>query len=167
MDKSKGRYENFKRLIRLYYLKVMRLNATPHKIALGTACGVFGGCFPFIPGLPLQTVIAVICAFLTRSSKIAAIIATWISNPLNWIFFYYIQYKIGSFLLPIHVNFNPDQWRVSDFMAIGWQGVTILIFGGFVLGIPLGLIAYFIAKYFVQRYRKRKALRVLARRKDF
>lgn len=164
MVNSKSRYQSFKRFIRLYYLKVMRLNASPHKIALGVACGVFGGCFPFIPGLPLQTVIAVVLAFFTRSSKVAAILATWISNPFNWIFFYYVQFKIGTFLLPINVVFNPDQWKVSDFMAIGWQGVTILIFGGFILGIPLGIISYFIAKYFVQRYRKRKALRILARR---
>ncbi|WP_027178675.1 DUF2062 domain-containing protein [Maridesulfovibrio bastinii] len=164
MSKTKIKNQSLKRLIRFYYLKVMRINATPHKIALGAACGVFGGCFPFIPGLPLQTVIAVICAFITRSSKIAAIIATWISNPLNWLFFYFIQYKIGTFLLPITVDFNPDQWKVSDFMAIGWKGVTILIFGGFILGIPLGIISYFAAKFFIQRYRKRKALRTLARR---
>ncbi len=161
----RSRYQNLKRMVRLYYLKVMRLNATPHSIALGAACGVFGGCFPFIPGLPLQTVIAVLCAFITRSSKVAAIITTWVSNPFNWLFFYYVQYKIGTFFLPIEVAFDPNQWKVTDFMEIGWQGVTILVFGGVVLGIPLGVVSYFIAKYFVQRYRRRKALRILARRK--
>lgn len=166
MPKEFSRIEKIKRLARLYYLRIMRINASPHFIAMGVACGVFGGCFPFIPGLPLQTAIAVVAAFCTRSSKIAAAIATWISNPFNWLLFYYIQFKIGTFLLPIEVAFDPAKWQVTDFMEIGWQGVTILVFGGFVLGVPLGIVSYFIALYFVRRYRKRKALRMLARRKN-
>ena len=158
--------EKLKRLFKLYYLKVMRINASPHNIAMGIACGVFGGCFPVIPGLPLQTVIAVVLAFITRSSKIAAAIATWISNPFNWLLFYYVQFKIGTFFLPINVNFDPAAWQVSDFMEIGWQGVSILIFGGVVLGLPLAVISYFIALFFVRRYRRRKTLRALARRKN-
>ncbi|SDL62696.1 hypothetical protein SAMN05660337_3431 [Maridesulfovibrio ferrireducens] len=165
MPKEVSRYARLKRFIRLYYLKVVRLNASPHQVAMGVASGVFGGCFPVIPGLPLQTVIAVIAAFVTRSSKVAAIVATWISNPLNWLLFYYIQFKIGSFLLPIDVKFDPATWQVSDFMAIGWQGVTILMFGGFILAIPMSIASYFIALFFIRRHRKRKALRMLARRK--
>ncbi|MFW5498544.1 MULTISPECIES: DUF2062 domain-containing protein [unclassified Maridesulfovibrio] len=164
MQRNFSRWEKLKRLLKLYYLKLMRINASPHNIAMGVACGVFGGCFPVIPGLPLQTVIAVVMAFFTRSSKIAAAIATWISNPFNWLLFYYVQFKIGTFLLPIEVQFDPAKWQVSDFMEIGWQGVTILIFGGFVLGVPLAIIAYFIALYFIRRYRRRKTLRMLARR---
>ncbi|WP_320169866.1 DUF2062 domain-containing protein [Maridesulfovibrio sp.] len=165
MAKEYSRMEKLKRLLKLYYLKIMRINASPHYIAMGVGCGVFGGCFPVIPGLPLQTVIAVACAFITRSSKIAAAIATWISNPFNWLLFYYVQYKIGSFLLPLEVKFDPASWQVTDFMSIGWQGLAILIFGGFILGIPLGIISYFLALHFVRRHRKRKALRMLARRK--
>ncbi|WP_320175712.1 DUF2062 domain-containing protein [Maridesulfovibrio sp.] len=165
MQRNFSRWEKLKRLLKLYYLKLMRINASPHNIAMGVACGVFGGCFPVIPGLPLQTVIAVVMAFFTRSSKIAAAIATWISNPFNWLLFYYVQFKIGTFLLPIEVQFDPAKWQVSDFMEIGWQGVTILIFGGFVLGVPLGIVSYFIALHFIRRYRRRKALRMLARRK--
>lgn len=164
MQNNFSRWERFKRLLKLHYLKLMRINASPHNIAMGVACGVFGGCFPVIPGLPMQTVIAVVMAFFTRSSKIAAAVATWISNPFNWLLFYYVQFKIGTFLLPLEVKFDPAQWQVSDFMDIGWQGLTILIFGGFVLGIPLGIGSYFIALYFVRRYRRRKTLRILARR---
>ena len=165
MQRDFNRWEKFKRLLKLYYLKVMRINASPHNIAMGVACGVFGGCFPVIPGLPLQTVIAVALAFVTRSSKIAAAIATWISNPLNWLLFYYVQFKIGSFLLPLDVQFDPSKWAVSDFMEIGWQGLSILILGGIVLGIPLSMAAYFIALFFIRRHRRRKTLRMLARRK--
>ncbi|WP_319779657.1 DUF2062 domain-containing protein [Maridesulfovibrio sp.] len=165
MQRNHSRTDKLKRLFKLYYLKVMRINASPHTIAMGIACGVFGGCFPVIPGLPLQTVIAVVMAFITRSSKIAAAIATWISNPFNWLLFYYVQFKIGTFFLPIDIAFDPAAWQVSDFMDIGWQGVTILIFGGFVLGLPLAVISYFIALYFIRRYRRRKTLRMLARRR--
>ncbi len=165
MTKDYSRMDKLKRFVRFNYLKIMRINATPHYISMGVACGVFGGCFPVIPGLPLQTVIAVAAAFCTRSSKVAAAVATWISNPLNWILFYYVQYKIGTFLLPIDVQFDPSSWQVTDFMDIGWQGLTILIFGGFVLSIPMSIASYFIALHFVRRYRKRKALRMLSRRK--
>ncbi|WP_027722739.1 DUF2062 domain-containing protein [Maridesulfovibrio zosterae] len=166
MQKELSRLGRVKRLLKLYYLKIMRINASPHFIAMGVACGVFGGCFPVIPGLPLQTVIAVVAAFCTRSSKIAAAIATWISNPFNWLLFYYVQFKIGTFLLPIELNFDPAKWQVSDFMQIGWQGITVLIFGGFVLGIPLAVISYFVALHFVRSYRRKKTLRMLARRKN-
>ncbi len=164
MSKEESRYAKLKRLIRFYYLKILRLNASPYQIAMGVASGVFGGCFPVLPGLPLQTAIAVAAAFITRSNKLAAVIATWISNPFNWILFYYIQFKIGTFLLPIHVTFDPGTWQVSDFMEIGWQGITILMFGGFVLAIPLSIASYFITLFFVRRHRKRKALRMLSRK---
>lgn len=164
MSKEESRYVKFKRLIRFYYLKILRLNASPYQIAMGVASGVFGGCFPVIPGLPLQTVIAVAAAFITRSNKFAAIIATWISNPFNWILFYYIQFKIGSFLLPVHVAFDPATWQVTDFMKIGWEGITILMFGGFVLAVPLSIASYFITLFFVRKHRKRKALRMLSRK---
>ncbi len=161
---DKGLWARLKRLTRLYYLRVMRTKAPPRTVAIGVACGVFGGCFPAIPPLPIQTLIALGAAIVFRGSKIPALVATYISNPLNWPFFWWAQYKIGEFFMPLGVEMNMSDWDVADYMTIGWRGVAILMMGGLVLGLPSGIATYFITLPLIKRYRARKALRLLRKK---
>jgi uncharacterized protein (DUF2062 family) len=164
-DFKRSRRANLRRLFRYSYLRVLRQRATPHQLALGLSFGVFGGCMPVLPGLPFQTAVGFLLAFVFRASKLAAVIATWVSNPFNWIFFYYVQYRIGHWLLPsVEVNFDPANLKVSDLMAIGWQTVMVLTLGGVVIGIPSGLATYFIFLPLIRRYRRRRSLKILEKK---
>ena len=92
------------RWIRYWYLRIVRIKASPHTVARGMAVGVFVGCLPVIP---FQTVIALALAVVLRCNKLAAALGTWVSNPLNVPFFYYGLYKVGIFFIPqCHVSID-------------------------------------------------------------
>ena len=86
----------FERQIRYYYLRFIRLRGDPSELALGMALGVFTGMMPI---MPFQIAVAVALALFFKGSKITAALGTWISNPLNWYFLYYANYKLGAFIL--------------------------------------------------------------------
>ena len=157
-DNNYGPYTRMKRAVKLMYLRIMRLKATPHSVAMGVACGVFGGCLPVVPVIPLQTIAGVALAFVFGGNKVAAAISTWVSNPLNWLLFYYVQYKIGTFLLPFDLGLNLMEIEAEQLVDAGWQAVVVMMTGGIVLGVPCAIFSYFPVRYFVRRYRIRKAM---------
>lgn len=153
-----------KRLVRYNYLKVLRLKTSSHSIALGLAVGVFGGCLPALPGLPLQSLVGLLLAFVFRASKIAALVGTWISNPLNWFVFYWAEYKIGSLIIPMDLKIDPLSMNIHDLVSMGMKGILVLVVGGAILGLPLGLLTYVVSLPLIRDYRRRRALRLLRKR---
>ncbi len=156
--------ERQRRWLKHAYLRVMRTKAPPHTIAMGVACGVFGGFLPALPPIPLQSAVALALAFILRGSKVPAVIATFISNPLNWVFFYWLQFKVGKHFVPFHVHFHPREMSFQDYLNVGWNGLIILLIGGVVLGLPSAVAAYFIAKPSIVAWRKRRTLRMLRKK---
>ena len=156
--------ERQRRWLKHAYLKIMRTTASPHTIAVGVACGVFGGFLPALPPIPLQSAVALALAFILRGSKVPAVICTFISNPFNWVFFYWMQYQVGKHLVPFTVVFNPAEMTFQDYLRLGWNGLIILMIGGVVLGIPSAVAAYFIAKPSIVAWRKRRTLRMLRKK---
>ncbi len=144
----------FERQIRYYYLRFIRLRGEPHELALGMAFGVFTGMMPIIP---FQIAAAVALSLLFKGSKITAALGTWISNPLNWYFLYYANYKLGAFILRI-----PDQDQMfssvmaaiksgEESMAIaekifsaGSLGVATFLLGGLIMGVIAAFPTYFV-----------------------
>ncbi len=148
------------RLIQLYKLKLIKIRATPHQIALGFALGVFAA---FLPILPLQILLALLLAFLVGASKPAAFIGTLVSNPLNTIPLHMAYYQIGRLLVPFEVPyFSWRQIEVTDFLDLGWKLYATLGLGALCLAIPCSIISYFIIGKVVEAYRKRKLHKKLA-----
>ncbi|WP_029894910.1 DUF2062 domain-containing protein [Desulfohalovibrio reitneri] len=164
MPYKRGIWDRLKRASRYYYLKVMRTKATSHAVAMGIACGAFGSCFPALPPIPLQTCIALGLALMLRAAKVPAVLATWLSNPFNWVFFYIAEYKIGSFFIPLDKPFTPHNWTLADYLEFGWQGLAVMLLGSLVLAVPFSAIAYFVTLPLIRGYRRRRALRILKRR---
>lgn len=156
-----------KRLVRYNYLKVLRLRTSSHSIALGLALGAFGGCLPALPGLPLQSLVGLALAFIFRASKIAALLGTWVSNPFNWVLFYWAEYKIGSLIIPLDIKIDPLSMNIQELVSLGAKGILVLMIGGAILGIPIGLLTYAISLPLIRSYRKRRALRLLRKRTTF
>ena len=148
--------EKVKRFIRYWYLRLIRIQASPHTIAMGLAAGVFVG---LLPVLPFQTVIAVALAFVVRGSKIAAALGTWVSNPLNWVPVYMLFYYVGKAVVPFDVPaFSPSHLEMTRMIEMGWKFFTVMMVGGLVVAIPSAIVSYFIAIKGITAYRaKRKA----------
>ncbi|SBV95691.1 conserved membrane hypothetical protein [uncultured delta proteobacterium] len=150
--------EKLKRFIRYWYLRLVRIQATPHNIAMGLAAGVFVG---LLPVLPFQTIIAVALAFVVRGSKIAAALGTWISNPLNWVPVYMLFYYVGKAVVPFDVPpFNPSQLEMTEMLEMGWKFFAVMMVGGLVVATPSSIVSYFIAFKGVQAYRVRRQARL-------
>ncbi|MFK4764914.1 DUF2062 domain-containing protein [Desulfobaculum sp. SPO524] len=157
-----SRWVRLRRWIRYSYLRIMRLGATPHCIALGLALGIFIG---FMPIVPFQTVAVLTLAFIFKGNKIAAALGTWISNPIDLPFFYYGLYLVGRWVLPFDgPGFDPKHLEMSQLIATGWELFAMMVTGGLLLGIPASIATYFITRRMVVGYRKRRMLRLLRKR---
>ncbi len=138
-------------------VRMRALEGTPHYIALGTALGIFVSITPIIP---LQTVVAIALAFLVRGSKSAAVLGTWLSNPLTIPVVYYANYKLGCTLMGVQKTVDGIAFgSFSQLMELGLEVTWAMIVGGVVIGAILGLMAYFVTFriFIIIRRRARQA----------
>jgi uncharacterized protein (TIGR03546 family) len=147
------------RVIRYHWLKFLRLQDDPRKIALGMALGVFIGCTPTIP---FHTVAVLALAALFRVSAVAAFIGIQVGNPLTIVPIYLAAYKVGQFLLcrskPLVF---PETFSFEAWLHVLWEGGLALQTGGIIIAIPPAIVAYFLTLWIVVRYRRRKAQKAL------
>lgn len=154
---KQGLWNRLKRFMRFWYLRVVRIQATPHNIALGLAAGIFVG---LLPVLPFQTVLAIALAFIVRGSKIAAALGTWVTNPANWLPFYLLCYKVGKALVPFDIPpFRPSELEMAEMLQVGWKFFAAMMAGGLIMAIPGSLIAYFVGKKLIRIYQTRRVER--------
>jgi uncharacterized protein (DUF2062 family) len=131
-DRAFSIKEKLKRFIRHWYLRLIRIQATPHNIAIGLAASIFVGLLPVVP---FQTVIAIALAFVVRGSKIAAALGTWVSNPLNWVPVYLMFYYVGKAVVSFDVPpFNPSQLEMAQMIEMGWKFFAVMMIGGLLVG---------------------------------
>jgi uncharacterized protein len=133
-----GPRERFSQML----VRMRQLEGNPHDIALGMALGVFVSITPIIP---LQTVVAILLAFVFRGSKSAAALGTWLSNPLTIPVVYYANYKLGCSVLGYQTTLDSVAFdSFSQLMDLGLEVTGAMIVGGLVLGSVLGVAAYFV-----------------------
>lgn len=109
-----------------------------HRLAAGAAVGVF---FAMIP-VPFQMVGAGLIAVLTRVNLPAAVVATWVSNPLTMPLFILLQYEIGSFLLGKAGRAMPDGGFLDVLAKAPFPilvGASVFAFFGAIIAYPLTL----------------------------
>lgn len=132
----------FIRRWRFTYLKLKRLRKKPVFLTRGLAVGIFAGCFPFFG---VQSIISIFLATLVRGSRVAALAATWISNPLTYVPLYVFNYKVGKLILGTEDAELPplDIESFTAFKELGATFAITLLTGSFVVGIILSGIVYF------------------------
>ncbi len=139
------------RILRYWYVRIVRLQDSPKAIARGVACGVFAGSFPFFG---LQMIIGVVLAVLLRGNKIAAAAGTWISNPLTYVPIFAFNYQVGCLFLSARSSGNKVALEtVSDIANMAKEKAAILCLGSAVVGFILAIIAYFITIKLITRWR--------------
>jgi uncharacterized protein (TIGR03546 family) len=149
-----------RRLLRYHWLKFLRLQEDPRKLAWGMALGVFIG---ITPTIPFHTVATLSLAALLRVSPVTAFLGIQIGNPLTAPALYLAAYKVGQFLLyrgqPLVF---PESNSFKAWIQVLWQGGVALQVGGVIIAIPPAIVAYFLTMWIVQRYRRRKAAKALS-----
>ncbi|MBS1371060.1 MAG: DUF2062 domain-containing protein [Lentisphaeria bacterium] len=163
--KRRGLAAKCRRIVKYYYLRVMRNSGSPEYIARGVAIGIFVG---FFFPIGFQSVPAILLAFLLKGAKIPAFILTFHSNYVTSFFFYPIQCCVGSFLI-----FNPIRWQVlterlrnlldrqtlDALFELGTPLVLSFFAGGLFFGILTAVPGYYLTVRLVVRFRERRMKR--------
>ncbi len=159
-----------KRTARFYYLKFIRLRGEPRHLARGVALGVFIG---ITPTIPLHTILILAMAFILRTSKVSALLASWVvSNPLTIFAQYYFSWWVGKLLFPGNLSWIKIQGVLlsiedgSGFMntihhiaALGSKAIVAMIAGGCLLALPFTVAGYFISLNIFQKIEARRLKR--------
>ena len=155
------------RLPKYYFLRVKRLRGDPYYLARGVGFGVFMGVLPLIP---IQTLLLIPLSVALRVSTIGALIAaTLISNPLTFVPQYYLTWRLGNFILPGRISWQHLEHvlltieneglldGIATFSHLGVKAITVILTGGALIGIPLGVVSYFVSLYFFRAVRRKRA----------
>ena len=153
--RKSGKFAWLSRPLRLTYLKLLRLRGKPDVVAKGLAVGVFAGCFPFFG---IQSLLGIALATILRGSKVAAMAATWISNPLTYVPIFVFNYNIGKIILGTKDAALPplDIESFTAFKELGATFATTLLTGSFVVGIILAVITYFYSIAILERWHRNR-----------
>jgi len=137
--------------------RLHRLPDSPHRIALGFACGAAAS---FTPFFGFHIVLAAAVAWLLRGNILAAAFGTIIGNPLTFPFIAAAALETGWWILGTRAGSAG-----SDF-SVGWLLENIeLIFlpylaGGILPGLLCGVICYWIIGPIVEAYQGRRRRRL-------
>jgi uncharacterized protein len=159
---------NPRRWLHEHSLKLLAIRDTPESIAGGIAIGVY---FGFAPLFGFKTLLAIFCAWVTRSNILAAVIAGTLHDLILPLmpFIYRWEYDVGYWLLsrphdwpPALTKFHLDRlsWRVwSSFLSVGKP----LLLGGCLCPLPLALLTFLLTRGALARHqqKKREAQRLL------
>lgn len=177
----------FRRAFEYLGHRLRRLPDTPHKIALGFACGVF---VSFSPLFGLHFVYAGICALVLRGNVLAAFLGTFFGNPVTFPFIAAISLGLGRRMLGLSVH-NEHFMSVKDSfvaavsglwqslksvvgladpawgkVAVFWSEIFLPYFvGGILPGLAAGVLFYFLSRPLIAAYQARRRSRLLARAK--
>ncbi|MBP7002463.1 DUF2062 domain-containing protein [Amaricoccus sp.] len=122
----------WKRAIEYIGHRIRRIPDTPHRIALGFACGVMAS---FNPLFGLHFVIAVALAWAVRGNLLAAMVGTFVGNPLTFPLIASVSLPLGRRILG-HGASGRDFTRVSEAFAGAVDGLLKGIGSLFGYGAP-------------------------------
>ncbi|MEM8802994.1 MAG: DUF2062 domain-containing protein, partial [Pseudomonadota bacterium] len=169
----------WRRASRYVAYRLRRLPDPAHKISRGIAVGVFTS---FTPLFGLHFILAAAIAWIIRGNVVAALLATFVGNPLTFPLIAAVSMELGSIILnervlplplvlPSFSDAAGDLWR--NFMAIftneptRWVGLRVFfdrvflpyLVGGLAPGLAAAIAAYFFANPLIAAYQKARDAR--------
>ncbi len=140
--------------------RLHRLPDSPHRIALGFACGAFASFSPFFG---FHIVLAAALGWLVRGNILAAVFGTMVGNPVTFPFIAAFSLNTGWRILDTGTRATD-----SDF-SVGWlldnieQIFLPYLVGGILPGLLAGVICYWFIGPIVEAYQKRRRRRLAKR----
>jgi len=105
---TKTRWRRFVHVLLRTLRGALLLQDTPHRIAMGCACGIFVAPLPTLG----QTFLGMILARVSGGNVIASLPWSWISNPFTTVPIFYGCYRIGMLV-------TPGAWALVSFERVG------------------------------------------------
>jgi uncharacterized protein (DUF2062 family) len=162
--------------------RLRRLPGTPEQIARGIFAGVFA---VFTPLFGLHFFLAAFLAWILRGSILAALLATFVGNPLTYVPIAVLSLQFGHFLLGTSPRGEVDSsvfakmsgaagdlWH--NFVAMftparaDWHELEVFyrdvffpwLIGGVIPGVVCGLLCYYLSVPIIRAYQKRRAAKL-------
>lgn len=134
--------------------RVRRLSATPHAVALGFAAGVFVSATPFIG---FHMVMSALLAWIIGGSMVAAVLGTFVGNPLTYWLFWIATFEVGSLMLgggvsDLHIDFSEGIPQTDQI----WPLLKPMTLGAIPVGLALGALSYVLVRPAVNAYQHRR-----------
>jgi uncharacterized protein (DUF2062 family) len=148
-----------RRVLRHEYLRLVRIDDTPEKLAGGVALGVFLGIFPTIG---FGIILAIALASWFHVNKAAAVFGSLIMNPLTTPFFWTLSYTVGALVFHVDGGKIMEEARQigSSWAGVG-RGALIYLVGNTIVaavfaGGGYGITKRLAAVVHAKRWRRRR-----------
>jgi uncharacterized protein len=147
---------SWSRSSRYIIYRIRRLSASPHAIALGFAAGVFAAVTPF---LGTHMIMAALLAWIIGGSIIAAILGTFVGNPLTYPVFWYATYETGNLMLggeaaKHRIDLSSGIFESS--LEQIWPILKPMALGCIPIGVAAAALSYVLVKPMVEAYQHRR-----------
>jgi uncharacterized protein (DUF2062 family) len=152
------------RTLRYFVKRVLRLNDSPHTVAIGFAVGVFIAWSPFFG---FHYLLAAGLAFIFRGNVLAALLSATLGNPLTLPAMWALDYHVGGLILGAGTTIAPpviDENLAAQSWAAIWPIVKPILFGSVPVGLVTGIVSYFIVRVAVSAYQQGRRHRLAQRR---
>ena len=146
---------------KLIYIKLVRIDDTPHKIAVGLGLGVFAGVMPFAGPL-----VAVFLAIIFKANKISAFLGGLLTNTWITIAAFFFSIRIGAFVFGIDREIVRARWMAlmkdfhfSTFFKLSVFEIMLPVITGYlVISFVSAVAAYIVCMATLKIIEHRKAL---------
>ncbi len=134
---------------------MLRIDASPKKIAMSFAVGVFIGFSPFFG---LHTLLGLLAAYIFHLSRAATVTGVFITNPISLVPIYTFCIWLGMVILGVDMSdviLNIDWKSMTLFtMSVELEALLLPFFvGTFVAGIIGAVVSYHGVRIYVQHER--------------
>lgn len=168
--------------------RIWRLPDPPHRIARGIFAGIF---VTFSPFFGLHFFLAAGLAKIMRGNIVASLLATFVGNPLTFIFIAAASLETGHFILGrpppaevdkglfelfvdatqnlignIYAIFTPAEAEWGAWMDFYHEVFFPYMVGGIIPGLIAGLIGYYLSLPVIQAYQNRRKGRLKAKLRE-
>jgi uncharacterized protein len=169
---------SFSRSFRYQTLRLLRIQASPHSIAMGCAVGVFA---VFTPFLGFQMTIAALLALALRGSVLASAAGSFLGNPLTYPAIWISTFTVGNVLLGSSASaeistlsdktealsrsirdVSPD--GVANAVQSLWPILKPMALGSLPLGGITATLTYFLIRQLVITHKQVRATAAAAKR---
>ncbi|RLL76326.1 DUF2062 domain-containing protein [Ochrobactrum soli] len=142
--------------------RILRITASPHAVAAGLAVGVFSA---FTPFFGFHLIIAIVLAYFLAGNIAAAAIGTTLANPLTLPFIWGSTFELGRFIMNGSVDAAPPvhfgrALETMHFDEIWTPLLKPMLFGSTILGTACAVLVYFVTRYAVSGFRRRRVERL-------
>ncbi len=150
------------RPLRYYRLRILRLGATPHSIALGFATGIAMAWTPFL-GFHLG--LALILSYLLSGNLVAAALGTTLSNPATFPVICAVTWETGRWLVGGEASTGAgadlgDLLEKMQFRDLWAPVLKPMLVGALPLALGSAAIFYAVIFFAVRGFQRRRQLQM-------